>query len=79
MAKYLKPPEVVAIRKQHRAGYTIRDIARAYERSESTISDIVHGRTYTRVVEVEGCPPLPSNGRNSEGRKRRVKPRVPAG
>ena len=79
MANRLKPPEVVAIRKQHRAGYTIRDIARAYGRSESTIAAVVHGRRYTRVVEVEDCPPLPSNGRNSEGRKRRVKPRVPAG
>ena len=75
MGKRLKPPEVVAIRKQHRAGYTIRDIARAYGRSESTIAAVVHGRRYTRVVEVEGCPPLPNAGHATEG-KRRAKVRV---
>ena len=69
MSRYLKPPEVLAIRKQHRAGYRIRDIAAAYGRSESTISNIVHGRRYRRVVEVEDCPPLPNAGRDSEGRK----------
>ena len=72
MYKHLKPPEVLAIRKQHRAGYSIRDIARAYGRHESTIADVVHRRTYTRVVEVEDCPPLPNAGRDSEGRKRRA-------
>ena len=76
MSKNLKPPEVLAIRKQYRAGYTIRDIARAYGRSESTISNVVHGRRYTRVVEVEDCPPLPNGGRDSEGRKRRATVRV---
>ena len=76
MAKYLKPPEVLAIRKQYRAGYRIRDLAVAYGRSESTISAVVHGRRYTRVVEVEGCPPLPNA---TEGGKRRAKVRQPVG
>ena len=69
MAKLLKPPEVLAIRKQHRAGYSITDLAAAYQRSHSTISGIVHNRRYTRVQHVENCPPLPDAGRDSEGRK----------
>ena len=77
MGKRLKPSEVVAIRKQYRHGYTITDIAAAYGRSHSTISAVVHGRRYTRVIDLPDVPPLPNAGRNSEG-KRRAKVRVPA-
>ena len=76
MGNRLKPPEVLAIRKQYRHGYTITDLAEAYGRAHSTIAAVVHGRRYTRVRAVEDCPPLPDAGRDSKARKRRASARV---
>ena len=41
--------QVLAIREMWELGETIREIAKQYKRAESTISDVVHLRTYVRV------------------------------
>ena len=41
--------QVLAIREMWELGETIREIAKQYKRAESTISDVVHRRTYVRV------------------------------
>ena len=41
--------QVLAIREMWELGETIREIAKQYKRAESTISDVVHRRTYERV------------------------------
>ena len=41
--------QVLAIREMWELGETIREIAKLYKRAESTISDVVHRRTYVKV------------------------------
>ena len=41
--------QVLAIREMWELGETIREIAKLYNRAESTISDVVHRRTYVKV------------------------------
>ena len=54
----LSRKQVLAIRELWELGEPIREIAKQYKRAESTISDVVHRRTYVRVRpgEVEYVP-----------------------
>ena len=45
----LSRKQVLAIREMWELGETIREIAKLYNRAESTISDVVHRRTYVKV------------------------------
>ena len=45
----LSRKQVLAIREMWELGETIREIAKLYNRAESTISDVVHLRTYAKV------------------------------
>ena len=45
----LSRKQVLAIRQLWALGETIREIAKLYNRAESTISDVVHLRTYAKV------------------------------
>ena len=45
----LSRKQVLAIRQLWALGETIREIAKQYNRAESTISDVVHRRTYAKV------------------------------
>ena len=45
----LSRKQVLAIREMWELGETIREIAKQYKRAESTISDVVHRRTYVKV------------------------------
>ena len=45
----LSRKQVLAIRELWELGEPIREIAKQYKRAESTISDVVHRRTYVRV------------------------------
>ena len=45
----LSRKQVLAIRELWELGEPIREIAKLYKRAESTISDVVHRRTYVKV------------------------------
>ena len=72
--------QVLAIRKHYSAGETITRLAEAFDRSPETISSLVHFRTYKRVRDVEGLPPLPNSQDAPDAPQPRVsvrsKPRV---
>ena len=58
MARLLKRATVLAIRKQYDAGYTITEIAKSLGRSQSSIADVCHRRTYQRVKDLPDVPRL---------------------
>ena len=66
MAK-LTPPKVREIRWYHAVGYSIRDIAKVYDVSPATISDIVHRKSHKRVLDEHELPPMPSHMREQRG------------
>ena len=64
MGKKRIPREVVlAMRKQHQAGYTIEAIRIAYGYTRKTVSDLVNHKTHKRVRlapnDSRDVPPLP--------------------
>ena len=59
----LRTLEVVAIRKQARAGYAIGELAKAYGRTVRTIGRVVSGESYGHIDgdAIDAAPPLPQN------------------
>ena len=59
----LSTQEVVDIRKQHRAGYRLSELASAYGRTVRTIGRVVSGESYGHIDgdAIDAAPPLPRN------------------
>ena len=51
MPRHLHPDYVILARRYHANGYSITAIAAALEVSRSTVSDVVHFKTHTRVYD----------------------------
>ena len=66
MPRLLKRQQVLQIRELYDAGYTIRELADAFQRHPDTISRVVNGITYTRVRETYERLPTPGTGRLRE-------------
>ena len=49
---------MIEARQQFAAGYSVTEIARSLQRSRTSISAVVHGHTYQRVVDLPNTPPL---------------------
>ena len=71
MTKRLTRREVLAIREQYAAGFSIQEIADRHRVSRSTVSRVVHMKSHQRVKDIHYTP-FPK----TEEQKARVRERI---